>query len=136
MPHRGTGKGHIFTLPITLVNRPPLDPDTGRRPLEIHEPRNPHVQNLKKKKKINPRVTVVPFLVMVDPQQCATINDFDISNLEMYQYFVIGGSHSAEARRQLVKEHPTAYFFKYAECVPALTNIHSCVVLLQGSLLG
>ena len=109
-------KGHIFTLPITLVNRPPVDPETGRRPLEIREPHNLHVQNLKKKMKINPHATVVPFLVMVDPQQCEAISEFDISNPEKYQYFVIGGSHSAEARRQLVNEHPTTYFFKYAEC--------------------
>ena len=109
-------KGHIFTLPITLVNRPPIDPISGRRPLEIREPHNLHVQNLKKKMKINPHATVVPFLVMVDPDQCANVHDFDISNPEKYQYFVIGGSHSAEARRQLVKEHPTTYFFKYAEC--------------------
>ena len=109
-------RGHIFTLPITLINRPPIDPETGRRPLEIREPHNLHVQNLKKKMKINPHATVVPFLVMVDPSQCPSINDFDISNPEKYQYFVIGGSHSAEARRQLVMEHPTTYFFKYAEC--------------------
>ena len=109
-------KGHIFTLPITLVNRPPVDPVSGRRPLEIREPHNLHVQNLKKKMKINPHATVVPFLVMVDPDQCDNVNDFDISNPEKYQYYVIGGSHSAEARRQLVKEHPTTYFFKYAEC--------------------
>ena len=109
-------KGHIYTLLITLVNRPPIDPISGRRPLEIREPHNLHVQNLKKKMKINPHATVVPFLVMVDPDQCANVHDFDISNPEKYQYFVIGGSHSAEARRQLVKEHPTTYFFKYAEC--------------------
>ena len=109
-------KGHIFTLPITLVHRPPIDPATGRRPLEIREPHNMHVQNLKKKMKINPHATVVPFLVMVDPVQCSSIAEFDISNPEKYRYFVIGGSHSAEARRQLVMEHPTTYFFKYAEC--------------------
>ena len=109
-------RGHIFTLPITLVNRPPVCPATGRRPLEIREPHNLHVQNLKKKMKINPHATVVPFLVMVDPNQCESVNEFDINNPEKYQYFVIGGSHSAEARRQLVKEHPTTYFFKYAEC--------------------
>ena len=35
---------------------------------------------------------------------------------DSYNYYVIGGSHSAEARRQLVREHPTTYFFKYVEC--------------------
>jgi hypothetical protein len=109
-------KGHIFTLPITIINRPPFDPTTGRRPLEIREPHNLHVQNLKKKMKINPHATVVPFLVMVDPVQCGDVDEFDITNPEKYNYFVIGGSHSAEARRQLIKEHPTTYFFKYAEC--------------------
>ena len=48
--------------------------------------------------------------------QCSDINDFDISNPEKYQYFVIGGSHSLETKRQLVMEHPTTYFFKYAKC--------------------
>ena len=109
-------KGQIFTLPIALVNRPPVDPSTGRSPLEIREPHNMHVQNLKKKMKINPHATVVPFLVMVDPAQCSIVDDFDISNPEKYQYYVFGGSHSVEARRQLVMEHPTTYLFKYAEC--------------------
>ena len=53
--------------------------------------------------KINPHATIVPFLVMVDPDQCPTSADF-------------GGSHSAEARRQLVKEYPLTPYFKYAEC--------------------
>ena len=96
-------KGHIFTLPIILVNRPPMDPETSRHPLEIREPHNLHVQNLKKKMKINPHATVVPFLVMVDPQQCATINEFDISNLEKYKYFVIGGSQNVVLN---VAKHP------------------------------
>jgi hypothetical protein len=50
---------------------------------------------------------VVPFLVMVDPVQCGDVDEFDITNPEKYNYFVIGESHSAEARRQLIKEHPT-----------------------------
>ena len=75
-----------------------------------------HVQNLKKKMKINPHATVVPFIVMVDLEECLTIEDFDVRKNDQYNYFVIGGSHSAEARRQLVREHPTTFFFKYAEC--------------------
>ena len=34
----------------------------------------------------------------------------------IYTYYVIGGSHSAEARRQLTKENPLTPFFKYTEC--------------------
>ena len=45
-------KGHIFTFPITLINRPPVDPIIEQRPLAIREPHNMHVQNLKMKMKI------------------------------------------------------------------------------------
>ena len=109
-------KGQVFNLPITHIHRPPVDEKTGRRPLEIREPHKLHVQNLKKKMKINPHATVVPFIVMVDPDECACLEDFDVRKHDQYNYFVIGGSHSAEARRQLVREHPTTYFFRYAEC--------------------
>ena len=109
-------KGHVFNLPITQIHRPPVDEKTGRRQLEIREPHRMHVQNLKKKMKINPHATVVPFIVMVDPEECPTIESFDVRKHDQYNYFVIGGSHSAEARRQLVREHPTTFFFKYAEC--------------------
>ena len=109
-------KGQVFNLPITHIHRPPIDEKTGRRPLEIREPHRMHVQNLKKKMKINPHATVVPFIVMVDPEECSDTESFDVRKHDQYNYFVIGGSHSAEARRQLVKEHPTTFFFKYAEC--------------------
>ena len=57
-----------------------------------------HVQNLKKKMKINPHATVVPFIVMVNPEECPTIEAFDVR------------------KRKLVREHPMTFFFKYAEC--------------------
>ena len=66
--------------------------------------------------KINPHTTVVPFIGIVDLEECADIDAFDVRKLEQYNYYVIGGSHSTEARRHLVKEHPTTYFFKYVEC--------------------
>ena len=109
-------KGQLFHLPICSIQRPPIDPETGRRALEIREPHSVHVQNLKSKMKINPHATVVPFLVMVDPDQCPIVADFKYSSADDYTYYVIGGSHSTEARRQLVKEYPLTPFFKYAEC--------------------
>ena len=66
--------------------------------------------------KINTHATITPFIVMVDPEECATIDAFDVRKHEQYNYYVIGGSHSTEARSQLVREHPTTYFFKYVEC--------------------
>ena len=47
--------------------------------------------------KINLHVTIVPFLVMVDPNQCPTPTDFKYSLANDYTYYVIEGSHAAEA---------------------------------------
>ena len=73
----------------TLINRPPVDAIRGRRPLEIRAPHNLHIQNLKKKMKINPHATV--------GLENKSKADFDVSNPKKYQYFVLGGSHSTEA---------------------------------------
>jgi hypothetical protein len=83
-------KGHIFTLAITIINRPPIDSVIGRRPLEIREPHKLHVQNVKKKMKINPQTLVVPFLVMVHPTQCGDVAEFDATNPKKYDYFIFG----------------------------------------------
>ena len=73
-----------------------------------------HVPNLKSKMKINPHVTIVPFVVMIDLDQCPIVADFKYSLADDNTYYVIGGSHSVEARRQLVMEYPLTPFFKYA----------------------
>ena len=66
--------------------------------------------------KINLHATIVPFFVTVDPDQCPTAADFKYKSADDYTYYVIGGSHSAEARRKLVKEYPFTSYFKYVEC--------------------
>ena len=76
---------------------PPIDPETGRRPLEIRKPHVVHVQNLKSKIRINPHATVVPFLVMVDLDECPTTTDLKYKSIDEYTYYVIGGSHWVEA---------------------------------------
>ena len=58
--------------------------------------------------KINPHATLVQFFVMVDPEQCPTIANFKYSSVDDYTYYMIGGSHSVEAR--------CTPFFKYGEC--------------------
>ena len=45
-------KGQLFHLPICSIHRPPVDPESGRRPLEIREPHAVHVQNLKSVKSV------------------------------------------------------------------------------------
>ena len=79
--------------------------------------------------KINPHTTIV-LLVMVDPDQCPTVVDFKYSSADNYTNYVIGGSHSTEAKRQLVKEYPLTPFFKYVECKVYVGFIHEEAKLL------
>ena len=52
---------------------------------------------------------------MVDPDQCPTNADFNYKSADHYTYYVIGGSHSTEARQKLVKEYPLTQYFKFVE---------------------
>ena len=79
----------VFNLPITHIHKPPIDARTIRRTLEIRESYKLHVQNLKKKMKINPHATIVLFIVMVDPVECATIEEFYVRKHDQYNYFVM-----------------------------------------------
>ena len=56
--------------------------------------------------------------------------DFQYSSSDDYTYYVIGGSHSAEARCQLVKEYQLTRFFKYAECKVYAGLTHEEAMLL------
>ncbi|CAM6095868.1 unnamed protein product [Calypogeia fissa] len=51
-------------------------------------------------------IFAAPFLMLVDPAQCATKEDFDVSKKDQYKYFVIGGNHSACERADLSVEFP------------------------------
>ena len=75
---------------------------TGRWPLEVRAPHSLHVKILKAKMKINPHAIIVPFIVLVYPTQCPNKSSFEDNNVDIYDYYVIGGSHLAEAKRQLV----------------------------------
>ena len=71
-------KGQVFNLPIIHIHHPHVNEKFGRRPLEIREPHKLHVQNLKKKMKINPHAKVVPFIIVVDPDECSSLGDFNV----------------------------------------------------------
>ena len=81
--------------------------------------------------KINPHATVAPFLVMVAPDQCPTATDLKYKSAYDYTYYVVGGSHSAEAWRQLVKEYPLTPYFKHAECKVYVVEIRKLISILS-----
>ncbi|MCO5583939.1 hypothetical protein L7F22_037857 [Adiantum nelumboides] len=78
-------------LPISVIECPPVDPHTGKRPSEIHAVIEQHVHNLKLKMKNKPNAIVLPLLVLVDRQQCPTKHFWVKANAESYTYWVLGG---------------------------------------------
>ncbi|KAI5056852.1 hypothetical protein GOP47_0028670 [Adiantum capillus-veneris] len=82
-------------LPISVIECPPVDPDTGKQLLEVRESCiEQHVHNIKFKMKDKPNAIVLPLLVLVDRQQCPTKNSWVKANAESYTYWVLGGTHS------------------------------------------
>jgi hypothetical protein len=60
---------------------------------------------------------VVDYLVLVDPMEVTRKEEFDRSNTFYYKYYVIGGNHSAEARRELMQEYPNNPLFETTKCI-------------------
>ena len=60
---------------------------------------------------------MVDYLVLVDPMEVTTKDAFDRSKCFEYIYYVIGGNHSAEARRELMHEYPNNPLFEIVRCV-------------------
>ncbi|KAI5059576.1 hypothetical protein GOP47_0025895 [Adiantum capillus-veneris] len=103
-------------LPISVIECPPVDPYTRKRPLEVRAVIEQHVHNLKFKMKNNPNAIVLPLLVLVDRQQCPTKNSWVKANAESYTYWVLGGTHSLIAKQELAAEYEHVDTYKMAMC--------------------
>jgi hypothetical protein len=60
---------------------------------------------------------VVYYLVLVDPMEVPRREEFDRSKCFDYKYYVIGGNHSADARRELMQEYSNNSLFEIAKCI-------------------
>ena len=65
----------------------------------------------------NPYAHVVDYLVLVDPMEVPRREEFDRSKCFHYKYYVIGGNHYIEARRELMQEYPNNPLFETVRCV-------------------
>ncbi|MCO5593644.1 hypothetical protein L7F22_047660 [Adiantum nelumboides] len=102
-------------LPIIVIERPPMDPNTGKRPLEVRAVIDQHVLNLKYKMKNKANAIVLPLLVLVDRQQCPSKDSWVKANIESYTYWVLGGTHLL-AKQALVVEYEHVDTYKMAMC--------------------
>ena len=86
--------GHIFELNVNQFFRP----TEGQDQFRIRKPHHLHIHNLKALMRHNPYAHVVDYLVLVDPKDVPTRDEFDQTRSFHYKYYVLGGNHSAEAR--------------------------------------
>jgi hypothetical protein len=90
--------GHTFQLNVKQLYKP----TKGQEKYQIRKPHHLHIHNLKALIRYNPYAHVVDYLVLVDPMEVPTREEFDRSKCFDYKYYVIGGNHSTEARRELM----------------------------------
>jgi hypothetical protein len=107
-----------FNLPLTCMDRPPVDGDDGSRSYEIREPNDLHVRLLMASMLKNPVGDHIPFAGVIDPKQCSKIEDVDIAKLKRggYNVWIVGGGHSREARQRLMLQHPNVLHFQRNLC--------------------
>jgi hypothetical protein len=60
---------------------------------------------------------VVDCLVLVDPMEVPTWEEFDVSKYFDYKYYVIGGNHSTKDRRELMQEYLNNPLFQKVKCI-------------------
>lgn len=65
----------------------------------------------------NPYAHVVSYVLLVDQLQVPNKEAFDKSKCFEYNYYVLGGNHSVEARRQLMEEYTNNPRFQTMKCI-------------------
>lgn len=69
-----------------------------------------HVENIKTLLKNNPTNFTTPFVLVVVPEDCPTVADWDPIKATTWRYRVIGGNHGARAKTELYKAYGREIF--------------------------
>jgi hypothetical protein len=96
-----------FTLPITCCHPPVRDATKERSPYQIRPIGEYFLQQLRLRFETQGvSSNTAPFVLLVDPKDCPTKEDFDVTRRDTYKYYVIGGNHSICAKLDLAKIKP------------------------------
>jgi hypothetical protein len=87
--------GHTFQLNVKYIYKP----TEGQQKYPIRKSHHLRIHNLKALIRYNPYEHVVDYLVLVDPMEFPSRDEFDRSKNFNYKYYVIRGNNSADARR-------------------------------------
>ena len=105
---------HTFQLNVKQLYKT----TEGKEKYQIRKPHHLHIHNLKELIMYNPYAhVVIDYLVLFDPMEVPTREEFDRSKCFNYKYYVIGGNHSAETRRELMQEYPNNPPFETVKCI-------------------
>lgn len=74
----------------------------------------------------------LPLLVMIDPSECASKEEFDILRISNYKYYVIGGNHSVCARTELLRKNPKSDLGRVECWIFAGLSVQECRILAWG----
>lgn len=64
-----------------------------------------HVENIKTLLMQKPSNFSAPFVLLVDPKDCPSVSDWDLTKASSWKYRVIGGNHGARAKTELFKTY-------------------------------
>ena len=83
--------------------------------------------------KHKPNAIVLPLLVLVDRQKCPKKSSWVKANAKSYTYWVLGGTHSLLAKKELATEYEHVDTYKMAMCwvYAGLTNEEAKVLALD-----
>lgn len=96
-----------FTLPISCCYPPVRDAAQERPPYQIRPIGEYFLQQLRRRFETQGvSSNTAPFVLLVDPEQCRTKEEFEVDLRDTYKYYVIGGNHSLCAKLDLAKIKP------------------------------
>ena len=105
--------GHTYELNVNQLYRPTEGQDQYR----IRKPHHLHIHNLKALMRHNPYAHVVEYLVLIDPKDIPSRDEFDSTRCFHYKFYVLGGNYFVEERIELMQEYPNNPIFEIVKCI-------------------
>lgn len=98
---------NTMTVDIGQLHKPVRDSKQALWVYQVRPIQQYFLSELTKRMKNNgPSPITQPFVLLVDPKECATREQWDFRRKDSYHYYVIGGNHSACAKADLAMLQP------------------------------
>jgi len=96
-----------ITVDIGSLHPPIRDRNADLPPYQVRHIQEYFLEQLTKRMGVfGASALATPFVLLVDPDMCASREEFDLAKKNEYRYYVIGGNHSACAKADLALTSP------------------------------